>query len=246
MKLLVCVAKTPDTTSKISFTDNNTRFNEAGVQFIVNPYDEWYALVRAVELKEKHGGNVTVLTVGGADCEPILRKALAIGADDAVRIDKVSDDSMDIASQIAAYAKDQNFDIIFCGKETIDHNGSQVGGMVAAMLSLPYVSLAVALDIENGNKVIHREVKGGVEILEVEGPLLLSAAKGMAEQRIPNMPGIMKARTKPLAVISAVEVAKTSEVLLYSVPPAKKECTMVSADNPEELIRLLREEAKAL
>lgn len=246
MKLLVCVAKTPDTTSKISFTDNNTRFNEAGVQFIVNPYDEWYALVRAVEIKEKIGGNVTVLTVGGADCEPILRKALAIGADDAVRIDKVSDDSMDIASQIAAHAKDQNYDIIFCGKETIDHNGSQVGGMVAAMLSLPYISLAVKLEIENGKKVLYREVKGGTEVLEVEGPLVLSAAKGMAEQRIPNMPGIMKARTKPLVVVPGADVARTSEVLAFSVPPAKKECTMVNPEQPEELIRLLREEAKAL
>ncbi|MFN0030810.1 MAG: electron transfer flavoprotein subunit beta/FixA family protein [Flavobacteriales bacterium] len=246
MKILVCISKAPDTTSKIAFTDGNSKFDENGVTYIVNPYDEWYALVRALELKETLGGNVTVVSVGGADYEPIIRKALAIGADDAVRIDAAESDSLYVAKQIAAYAKAQSFDIIFCGKETINFNGSVVPGMVAELLDMPYVALAHKIDVAGNTATIEREVTGGVEVLEVNTPFVVSAAKGMAEQRIPNMRGIMAARTKPLAIVAAADAQPSTTVKAYSLPPAKSGCKYITPENAGDLIRLLHEEAKAL
>src|SRR5215471_19349276 len=182
MKILVCISKTPDTTTKISFTDNNTKFNNDKVQFIINPYDEWYALVRALELKEKGvAQQVTIIHVGGADGDAIIRKALAIGGDDAVRVDASPDDAFFVADQIAQYSRSENFDIIFLGKETIDYNGSQVGGMVAGLLDLPFISLASKLDIEGNTATVERDIAGGHEVITVQTPFVLSAAKGMAE-----------------------------------------------------------------
>lgn len=246
MNILVCISKAPDTTSKIAFTDNNTRFDTNGIQFIVNPYDEWYALVRGIELKEQNGGTVTIITVDEADSEPVIRKAIAIGADKAVRIDAKPSDPGFVAEQIAKYAADKNFDMILCGKETINYNGGVVGGMIAEHLDLPYVSLATNLDMDGSKAVITREVKGGAEIVEVDGPFVLSASKGLAEQRIPNMRGIMAARTKPLDVVSAAEAADATSIRAYQLPPEKGDCKMVDAENPEELIRLLHEEAKVI
>lgn len=246
MKILVCISKAPDTTSKIAFSDGNTKFDETGVQFIVNPYDEWYALVRALEIKEAQGGSVTIISVGGADYEPIIRKALAIGADDAVRIDAQESDSLFVAKQIAAYAKDKGFDIVMCGKETINYNGSVVPGMIAELLDVPYIALATKLDVAGGVATIEREVTGGEEIVEVTGSFVLSAAKGMAEQRIPNMRGIMAARTKPLEVVPAAASEASTSVKAYSLPPAKGDCKYIDAENAGELIRLLHEEAKVI
>lgn len=246
MKILVCISKAPDTTSKIAFTDNNSKFDESGVQFIVNPYDEWYALVRALELKETLGGTVTIISVGAADYEPVIRKALAIGADDAVRIDAAETDSLFVAKQIASYAKDKSFDIIFCGKETINYNGSVVPGMIAELLDLPYVALAHKIELSGNTATIEREIVGGEEILEVQTPLVISAAKGMAEQRIPNMRGIMAARSKPLTTETAIAADPATSVKGYSLPPAKSGCKYIPAENAGDLIRLLHEEAKAI
>lgn len=246
MKLLVCISKAPDTTSKIDFTDNNTAFNEAGVQFIVNPYDEWYALVRAIELKEKNGGSVTTITVGTQADEPIVRKALAIGADNAVRIDTEATDAYSTAFQIAEYAKDKGFDMVFTGKETINYNGSQVGGMVAEMLDQPFVSLATQLEMNGDTATLHKEIVGGDEVVEVKTPFVVSAAKGMAEQRIPNMRGIMAARTKPLEVVPAAACDALVSFESYELPPAKSECKYVDADNVAELVNLLHNEAKVI
>lgn len=246
MKILVCISKAPDTTAKIAFTNGDTQFDENGVQFIVNPYDEWYALVRGLELKEANGGTVTVLNVGGADNDPIIRKALAIGADDAVRIDAKTEDALAVAKQIANYAKENAYDMIFSGKETIDYNGSQVGGMVAELLDAPYVSLASKLDIDGNTATIEREIEGGVEVIEVTTPFVLSAAKGMAEARIPNMRGIMAARSKPLTVAPAIEVTNATTIKGFSLPPEKSGCKMVDANNVAELANLLRNEAKAI
>jgi electron transfer flavoprotein beta subunit len=246
MKILVCISKAPDTTSKIAFTDGNTKFDENGVQFIVNPYDEWYALVRGLELKEANGGNVTVLNVGGAENDPIIRKALAIGADDAVRIDAKTEDALFVAKQIANYATQNSFDIILCGKETIDFNGSQVAGMVAELMNAPYVSLASKLDMSGNNATIEREIEGGVEVIETSTPFVLSAAKGMAEARIPNMRGIMAARTKPLTVVAASDATNATKIKSFTLPPAKSACKYVDAANVEELVNLLHNEAKAI
>ncbi len=246
MKILVCISKAPDTTSKIAFNEGNSKFDETGVQFIVNPYDEWYALVRALELKETIGGTVTIVSVGGADYEPIIRKALAIGADDAVRIDAAESDSLYVAKQIAAYAKGKGFDIIFCGKETINYNGSVVPGMIAELLDMPYIALAHKLDIAGNTATVEREIPGGEEIVELNTPFVVSAAKGMAEQRIPNMRGIMAARTKPLTVETAIAAEASTTIKTYSLPPAKSGCKYIDAENAGDLIRLLHEEAKAL
>ncbi|MDA9312612.1 electron transfer flavoprotein subunit beta/FixA family protein [Vicingaceae bacterium] len=246
MKILVCISKAPDTTSKIAFTDNNTAFDKNGVQFIINPYDEWYALVRGLELKEVNGGSVTILNVGGADNDPTIRKALAIGADDAVRINMEPTDALGVAKQIADYAKENAFDLVLCGKETIDYNGSQVGGMVAAFLDQPFISNASKLDMAGNTATVERDIQGGKEIVEVDTPFVLSAAKGMAEARIPNMRGIMAARSKPLSVVEPSAFENTTEIASYELPPAKGACKMVSADNPAELLNLLRNEAKII
>jgi electron transfer flavoprotein beta subunit len=246
MKILVCISKAPDTTSKIAFTDNNTAFDTNGVQFIINPYDEWYALVRGLELKEANGGSVTILNVGGAGNDPTIRKALAIGADDAVRVNMEPTDALGVAKQIADYARENAYDMVLCGKETIDYNGSQVGGMVAAFLDQPFVSNASKLEMAGNTATIERDIQGGKEIIEVDTPFVLSAAKGMAEARIPNMRGIMAARTKPLKVVEPSAFENTTEVASYELPPAKGACKMVSADNPAELLELLRNEAKII
>ncbi len=246
MKILVGISKAPDTTTKISFTEGNTKFNEDKVQFIVNPYDEWYALVRGLELKERDGGSVTTITVGSADHDPIIRKALAIGADDAVRINTEPTDAYFVARQIAEYAKDKGFDLILLGKETIDYNGSQIGGMVAEMLDMPFVSIASKLEIAGNVATIERDVQGGIEVLEGELPMVISSAKGMAEQRIPNMRGIMAARTKPLNVVEPVAAEALTEVVEYALPSEKGEVKMIDPENMDELINLLHSEAKVI
>ncbi|MEI7802581.1 MAG: electron transfer flavoprotein subunit beta/FixA family protein [Bacteroidota bacterium] len=246
MKFLVCISKAPDTTTKIAFTDNNTKFNNDKVQFIINPYDEWYALVRALELKEKLGGTVTVLNVGAVDNEAIIRKALAIGADDAVRIDAEPADAMFVAKQIADYVKANAFDIVLCGKETIDYNGSEVGGMIAGLLDWGFVSLASSLEVNGNTATLTREIAGGHETVEVAIPFVLSAAKGMAEARIPNMRGIMAARTKPITVVAASASENYTSILSYELPKEKTGVRLVSADNVEELVALLHNEAKVI
>lgn len=245
MKILVCVSKTPDTTAKIAFTDNNTKFAADGVQWIINPYDEWYALVRAIELKEADASTVIhLITVGAADTEPIIRKALALGGDEAIRVNADSHDSFYIASQIADVAKQGGYDLVFTGKETIDYNGSSIGGMVAELLDMPYVSLATKFTLDGGAAVIDREIEGGEETCKVSLPLVVSCQKGMAEQRIPNMKGIMGARSKPLKVQEPVAVEALTSIVSFDLPPAKAGVKLVSADTPEELVRLLHEEAK--
>lgn len=246
MKFLVCISKVPDTTSKIDFTDNNTKFNEAGVQFIVNPYDEWYALVRALELKEANGGSVTTITVGTAADDSIIRKALAIGADNAVRINAEPKDAYFTAFQIAEYAKANGFDMILTGKETIDYNGSQVGGMIAELMDLPYVSTAAKMDVNGNTATIEQEITGGVEVVEVNAPFVVSASKGMAEQRIPNMRGIMAARTKPLEVVEPAACDDLTTFVSYELPPAKSAVKLIDPNNVAELVNLLHNEAKVI
>jgi electron transfer flavoprotein beta subunit len=246
MNLLVCITKTPETTAKIAFTDGNTKFDESGVQFIMNPYDEWYALVRALELKEKHGGEVTVINVGPTSNDVVIRKALAIGADKAVRINCEANNAATVASNIAAHAKGESYDVIFTGKESIDFNGSEVGGMIAAHLDIPFISYASHLEYDGSKSILNREIEGGVEVVEVTGPYVLSAAKGLAEQRIPNMRGIMMAKKKPLTVLEATSIDNSVEVVGYTSPPAKSGVKMIDPENMDELVRLLREEAKVI
>jgi electron transfer flavoprotein beta subunit len=248
MKILVCISKTPDTTAKIAFKNGNTEFEENGVQWIINPYDEWYALVRAIELKEKDPATVLhLITVGGADVDPIIRKALALGGDEAIRVNATKlQDSFYVASQIAEVAKNGGYDLILTGKETLDYNGSSIGGMVAELLDLPFVSMGIKLEINGSTATVMREIEGGEEVDEVRLPVVISATKGMAEARIPNMRGIMAARTKPLKVVEPVNVEELTSIMSFELPPAKAGVKMISPDNMAELVRLLHEEAKVI
>ncbi len=246
MKLLVCISKTPDTETRIQLAADGKSLDTSGMKYIMNPYDEWYALVRALELVEAHGGTVTVVNVGPADNDQIIRKALAIGANDAVRIDAEPTSAWFVAHQIAAFAKDGGYDIIFCGKETIDYNGSEVPAMLAELLDLPFVAWASKLDMDGDTATIQRDIEGGVEIVKVQTPFVVSAAKGMAEQRIPNMRGIMMAKRKPLKVVQPVPVDDPVAIVQYAMPPAKKGVKLIDPENMDELVRLLHEEAKVI
>ncbi len=245
MKILVCISNVPDTTTKITFTDNNTQFNTNGVQFILNPYDE-IALARAIELTDNGLGSVTVINVGEAGTEPTIRKALAIGAADAVRINAKPHDAWFVAYQIAQYVKANPFDLILTGRESIDYNGSKVAGMLGELLDLPSVSVIKKLDIDGGNAVVEREIEGGKEVLTVPLPLVAGTAEGVAEPKIPNMRGIMSARTKPLAVVEPVEVKTFSEVLGYETPAPRGQVKLVEADDTAKLVGMLHTEAKVI
>ncbi len=245
MKILVCITHVPDTTSKITFTDNETQLNKDGLQFVIGPYDD-YALSRAVELKEQLGGTVTALNVGLVETEPTIRKALAIGADDAIRINVEPTDAFFVAEQIAAVAKEENYDLILMGRESSDFNGGQVHGMVGEMLGIPSLSPIGHLDMEGTVAKMAREIEGGKEYLEATLPLVLGCQEPIAEWKIPNMRGIMSARKKPLKVVEPQGEAQKTKGITYEMPPVKAECKMIEADNAAELIGFLKNEAKIL
>jgi len=245
MKILVCISHVPDTTSRINFTDNNTKFDTAGVQFIIGPYDD-YALARAIELKEGLGATVHVLNVGLADTEPTLRKALAIGADEAIRVNAEPTDSFFVASQIAAQSKAGNYDLILMGRESIDYNSGVVHGIVGELLGLPSVSPVMKLDIEGNKAKLAREIEGGKEYLEVNLPFVAGCQEPIAEWKIPNMRGIMSARTKPLKVVEPVPGDGGVKISKFELPPPKGAVKMIPADNVSELVNLLKNEAKVL
>jgi electron transfer flavoprotein beta subunit len=244
MKILVCISSVPDTTSKITFTENDTAFNKAGIQYIIGPYDD-YALARAVELKEQAGGTVTVLNVGTTETEPQIRKALAIGADDAIRVDIEPLDSYSVAEQIAEQAKQGSYDLILMGRETTDYNSGVVHGIVGEMLGMPSFSPVMELSIESNIAKMTREIEGGKEKLEAILPLVLGCQEPIAEWKIPNMRGIMTARSKPLNVVAPTGENLTS-ISKYSLPPAKGAVKLIPAEEAEKLIELLRTEAKVL
>ena len=246
MKILVPISNVPDTTAKISFINGDTELNKAGITFILNPYDEWYALVRALELKEAGmAEKVTLIHVGTADSDATIRKGFALGADDGVRIDGEGD-AFFVAEQIALYAKTNNYDLIMAGKETINYNGSSVGGMIAGFLDLPFVSLATKLTLVGNTATIEQDIDGGIQIVEGQLPLVISCAKGMAEQRIPNMKGIMAARTKPLQVLPASKNDNVTTVKSFTLSAGRTSCKMIDENNMDELVNLLHTEAKVI
>lgn len=247
MKILVCISQVPDTTTKIAFSDDKTQFKTDGVTYIINPYDEWYALVRALELKEAGTASaIHLVTVGTAAADPIIRKALALGGDEAIRINTESSDPYVVAAQIAEYAKAEGYDLVLCGKESIDYNNGAVGAMVAEMLDMNYVGFATKLDIADGKATTVREIEGGQETDTAGLPLVVSCQKGMAEQRIPNMRGIMAARTKPLKVVEPAAVDSLTSIVSYELPPAKGSVKLVDPENMDELVSLLHNEAKVI
>ncbi len=245
MKILVCISNVPDTTTKITFTGNNAQFNTNGVQFILNPYDE-IALARAIELIEGGNGTVTVINVGEVNTEPTIRKALAIGATDAVRINAFPHDAWFVARQIAEYVKQNAFDLILTGRESIDYNGSKVAAMLGELLDVPSVSIIKKLDINGTEATVEREIEGGKEILIVPLPIVAGTAEGVAEPKIPNMRGIMSARTKPLRVIEPVEVNLNSAIISYETPAPRGQVKLISVNETAHLIELLHTEAKVI
>lgn len=245
MKILVCITHVPDTTSRIAFTDGDTQFSKEGVQFIIGPYDD-YALARAVELKEAHGGTITVVNVGTAETEPTIRKALAIGADDAIRVNAEPTDSFFVAKQIAKIAQEGSFDLILMGRESIDHNGGVVHGMVGELIGMPSISPVMKLEIEGTKATMEKEIDGGKQTVEAELPFIAGVQEPIAEWKIPNMRGIMQARTKPLNVVEADGGDSKSAVNKYELPPEKGDCKLVDAGNVQELVDLLKNEAKVL
>lgn len=249
MNILVCMSVVPDTTTKIKFKDSNTQFDDAGVQWIINPWDE-LALTRALELKEDENSGVekvTVVNVGEASAEATIRKALAVGADNAVRVDAFPQDAYFVAQQLAQVVQKDNYDIILAGIESSDYNNSAVGGMLAEMTGLPSVSSVTHLDVNNKAINLQREIAGGKETVEVATPFVGIVQKGIAlDPRIPAMRGIMQARKKPLQKLEAVEGQAETKVSSYAYPPAKGDCTFIDPGNEEELFRRLKEEAKVI
>ena len=245
MKILVCISNVPDTTTKITFTSDNTQFNAAGVTFIVNPYDE-IALSRAIELTEGGKGTVTVVNVGESATEPTIRKALAIGADDAVRINAAPRDAYFTAFQIAEYVKSADFDIILTGRESIDYNGNQVAAMIGEFLNIPSVSIIKKLDYDGTTATLEREIEGGKEVVSVTGKFVASCAEGVAVAKIPNMRGIMSARTKPLQVIEAKEIEEVAKVVKFETPAPRGTVKLIPAEEAVKLIDLLHTEAKVI
>jgi len=248
MDIVVCISSVPDTTSKINFIDNGKKFDTGGIQFVINPYDE-FGLTKAMLLKESVGGKVTVITVGGAEVEPVIRKALAIGADEAIRINMNAADSYSTAFAIANYLQENPMDLIITGRESIDYNGGAVGGMLAEMLDLPFINACNGLEFSANTAKITREIDGGKENISVNLPFVIGGQKGLVQEselRIPNMRGIMQARTKPLQVVVPSNNETLTESINFEKPAKKGACKLVSSDNVAELVSLLHNEAKVI
>jgi electron transfer flavoprotein beta subunit len=246
MKILVCISHVPDTTSKINFTDNDTKFDKNGVQFVINPYDE-FCLTRAMWFKEKQGAVVTVVSVGGTETEPTLRKALAIGADDAIRINTNPTDAFQVAKELAEIVKNNNYDLVLAGKESAVYNGQMVPGMLAGLVDYSFVNACVSLEAEGDKATAVREIDGGSETLSATLPLVVGGQKGIVEEKdlkIPNMRGIMMARKKPLQVIESTGSEATTSINSYEKPAPKGAVKLV--DSVDELVDLLHNEAKVI
>jgi electron transfer flavoprotein beta subunit len=248
MKILVCISHVPDTTSKINFSDGDTKFDPNGVQFVINPNDE-FGLTRAMWFKEKQGANITVVNVGGAETEPTLRKALAIGADAAIRVNTVATDGFSVAKQLAHLVKEGSYDLVIAGRESIDYNGGMVPGMIAGLTNSNFVNNCINLEIDGSSVKAVREIDGGKETVSTSLPLVIGGQKGLVEEsdlRIPNMRGIMMARQKPLTVLEPIDASNETSSVKFEKPIPKGAVKLVSSDNLDELISLLHNEAKVI
>ncbi|MBP7172700.1 MAG: electron transfer flavoprotein subunit beta/FixA family protein [Cloacibacterium sp.] len=248
MKILVCISSVPDTTSKINFTADNSAFDKNGIQWVINPLDE-FALTKAVKLQETQGATVTVVTVGDAGTEAVIRKALAIGANDAIRVNAEPQDSISVAKEIAKIAQEGGYDLVLAGKESLDYNGGAVPGMVAQLLNQPFVNACVGLEVNGAEATAQREIEGGKETVTVKLPAVIAGQKGMVDEKdliIPNMRGIMSARTKTLTVKEPTESAVQVKAVSFESVPPRANVKLVSPDNLDELVRLLHEEAKVI
>ena len=248
MKILVCISHVPDTTSKINFTNGDSEFDTTGVQFVINPNDE-FGLTRAIWFKEQQGAAVTVINVGGPDAEATLRKALAIGADEAIRINAAPTDGLFVAKQLANIVKEGGYDLVIAGKESLDYNGGMVPGMLAGILGYNFVNACVGIDLNGTEAKVTREIDGGKEIILAGLPLIVGGQKGIVEEkdlRIPNMRGIMMARSKVLTIVEPTNDTAATQSIKFEKPAAKTAVKLVNADNLDDLINLLHNEAKVI
>lgn len=248
MKILVCISHVPDTTSKINFVNGDSEFDTNGVQFVINPNDE-FGLTRAIWFQEQQAANVTVVNVGGPETEPTLRKALAIGANEAIRINTNPTDGFFVAKQLAEVVKNGQYDLVICGKESLDYNGGMVPGMLAGLLGYNFINSCIDVKVEGLSAKVVREIDGGKETIATSLPLVIGGQKGLVEEkdlRIPNMRGIMTARTKALTILEAVGADKTTKSVKFEKPAPKSAVKLVSADNLDELVSLLHNEAKVI
>ena len=249
MKILVCISNVPDTTTKIKFVENGAKLDTTGIQWVINPWDE-LSLTRALELKEASGGvikSVTVVHAGPVSSEPTIRKALAIGADDAVRVNLAAKDAYSVAFELSEVIKNDGYDLIMSGIESSDFNGSAVGGMISEFLGIPSVSSVSGITYENGSILMTREIDGGRETVKVPSPFVAVVQKGIAkEPRIASMRGIMSARTKQIRVVEPAGNTHLTEVVSYEKPEPRAACRFVDPENPALLIELLQNEAKVL
>ena len=248
MKILVCISHVPDTTSKINFTEGDTKFDTNGVQFVINPNDE-FGLTRAMWFKEKQGASVDVVNVGGPETEPTLRKALAIGADSAIRVNTEAKDGFAVAKELAKVVADGGYDLVIAGRESIDYNGGMVPGMLAALTGANFVTNCINLEVDGTNAKATREIDGGKETVNTALPLIIGGQKGLVEEsdlRIPNMRGIMMARKKPLNVLESVNANAETSAKNFEKPAPRGAVKLVDANNIDELINLLHNEAKVI
>ena len=248
MKILVCISHVPDTTSKINFTNGDTEFDTNGVQYVINPNDE-FGLTRAIWFQEQQAATVTVVNVGGPETEPTLRKALAIGANDAIRVNASPTDGFFVAKQLEAVANQGNYDLIICGKESLDYNGGMVPGMLAGLLNSNFLNSCIDVKVDGTSVKAIREIDGGKETVSTSLPLVIGGQKGLVEEkdlRIPNMRGIMTARTKVLNVIEPISADAATKAVKFEKPAPRSAVKLVSADNLDELINLLHNEAKVI
>lgn len=245
--ILVCISQIPETTSKINFTDNNQNIDYQGVQFIINPSDE-SALTKAIQIKETTGANVTLIHLGDANSEPTLRKAFAVGADKMIRIDAQATDGYSVAQQIYQAIKNTTYDLIFCGKESLDYHGGMVGGMLATLLGIDFIDNVISVDIEQDSIKVERETESGKELLSAQFPLLIAVQKELiseAEIKIPNIRGIMNARKVPIEIITGQSTPKTAITSLEK-PAAKPPIKMIDPNNLDELINELHNNKKVI
>ncbi len=248
MKILVCISHVPDTTSKINFVNGDSEFDTNGVQFVINPNDE-FGLTRAIWFQEQQGANVTVVNVGPADTEPTLRKALAIGANEAIRVNAPATDGYFVATQLAEVVKSGGYDLVICGKESLDYNGAMVPGMLAGLLGFNFVNSCTELTVDGTSAKAAREIDGGKETIAAALPLVIGGQKGLVEEkdlRIPNMRGIMTARTKVLTVLEPVAASAETKAVKFEKPAPKSAVKLFTADDIDGLINALHNEAKVI
>ncbi len=248
MKILVCISHVPDTTSKINFVNGDSEFDTNGVQYVINPNDE-FGLTRAIWFQEQQGATVTVVNVGGPETEPTLRKALAIGANEAIRVNAVPTDGFFVAKQLAEIIKNGGYDVVIAGKESLDYNGGMVPGMIAGILGYNFLNSCTSLTVDGTNVKAVREIDGGKETVATTLPLIIGGQKGLVEEkdlRIPNMRGIMTARTKALTILEPVAATINTKAVKFEKPAPKSAVKLISADNLDELINLLHNEAKVI